>query len=600
MFNLHYLFLSLIINNILNTTVQTFSEIKDEIVKYIQANYNDLYENYNDASIGSLIVDLLAHLGENLNFNINRVNQEYFVDFAQQRISLFNIAKNKGIKIPNKTGSIALCDFTVRLPVLNDAPDLSYTPLILAGAQVLGNGQVFYTKNIIDFNSPYNSLGNSNRTIEPVFDSNNSILYYNVTKSELIYNGKIKIHKNIVFNSEDFYEFYLPDDDVLEILNLTILSGTNISTPPSIEQIYNSNYRYYEVDSLYQNKKFVKTQYLNGINSGDWIEVENRYVKEYTPNGFCKIKFGNDKYFNNNLNILDLKKQQLLNFIEETQKLNNTGKIVPPNSTIFVEYTVGGGINTNVPSNSINSLGVIEMYIDGLSTEKNTLVRNSLTVNNITPAFGGKDYLNNNQIKELIKLNNNNTCISKSDYLFALLTLPNEFGRPYKSNVNIINNQVKICALNVDNQNNISSINETFKNNILNYLNGIKSYKHNISITNTIIYNINCLVFVKILEGSQISVINENIINEINNYFLNLKIGETYNINVIYQIINKINGVLQINDIKFFNDFSENASVNKYQDIAQDIAFDNNNSNINYNEYFSIKNKYNNIQVKYG
>ncbi len=152
--------------------VRDFAGLRQELVNLTREYYPDLIKNTNDASIFSVLLDLNAAVADNLHFHIDRVWQETILDFAQQRQSLYHIAKTYGLKIPGNRPSVALCDFTIQVPVRGDKEDTRYLGTIKTGAQVSGGGQVFETVDDIDFSNRFNSRGEPNRLKIPNFDGN--------------------------------------------------------------------------------------------------------------------------------------------------------------------------------------------------------------------------------------------------------------------------------------------------------------------------------------------------------------------------------------------------------------------------------------------
>jgi len=132
-------------------TNRDFAGLRDELVNFTKQYYPDLISNFNDASIYSVLLDLNAAIADNLHFHIDRVWQETMLDFAQQKQSLFHIAKTYGVKIPGNKASIALCDFSINVPVRGDKDDERYEGILKAGAQLSGGGQIFETTEDIDF-----------------------------------------------------------------------------------------------------------------------------------------------------------------------------------------------------------------------------------------------------------------------------------------------------------------------------------------------------------------------------------------------------------------------------------------------------------------
>ena len=132
-----------------------FAGLREDLVNLTNDFYPDLVKNTNDASIYSVLLDLNAAIGDNLHYHIDRVWQETMLDFAQQRRSLFHIAKTYGIRIPGNRPSVALCDFSINVPVRGDKEDERYLGFLRRGSQVRGGSQVFETANDCDFSSPF-------------------------------------------------------------------------------------------------------------------------------------------------------------------------------------------------------------------------------------------------------------------------------------------------------------------------------------------------------------------------------------------------------------------------------------------------------------
>ena len=73
------------------------------------------------------------------------------------------------------------------------------------------------------------------RTKIPNFDSNNRIINYTITKREVVVNGTTKIFKKVINNNDvkPFYEFFLPEKNVISITSLIQKDGITYSSPPT-------------------------------------------------------------------------------------------------------------------------------------------------------------------------------------------------------------------------------------------------------------------------------------------------------------------------------------------------------------------------------
>ena len=113
-----------------------FLGLRTELVNLTKEYYPDLIQNYNDASLYSVFLDMNAAIGDNLHYHIDRTMQETVLDYAQQKQSIYNIARTYGLKLPGKRPSVTLVDFTVNVPVSGDKEDSRYLGILRRGAQV--------------------------------------------------------------------------------------------------------------------------------------------------------------------------------------------------------------------------------------------------------------------------------------------------------------------------------------------------------------------------------------------------------------------------------------------------------------------------------
>ena len=65
-------------------TTRDFQGVRTELVNYVKTYYPELIQNFNDASVFSVLMDLNAAVADNLNFQIDRSIQETVLQYAQQ------------------------------------------------------------------------------------------------------------------------------------------------------------------------------------------------------------------------------------------------------------------------------------------------------------------------------------------------------------------------------------------------------------------------------------------------------------------------------------------------------------------------------------
>jgi hypothetical protein len=107
----------------------------------------------------------------------------------------------------------------------------------------------------------------------------------------------------------------------------------------------------------------------------------------------------------------------------------------PANTTITVRYLVGGGVSSNVSVNSITTIDSIEFDEDTSSFTNQELAlyirtKNSVAIDNETPAIGGKSGETINEIREnaLANFASQNRAVTAKDYQIRVLSMPSKFG----------------------------------------------------------------------------------------------------------------------------------------------------------------------------
>jgi len=565
--------------NVIRYGSRTFGEIRTDLISLIKQTYPEVLSDFTDSSVGAMLIDLNAGVANNLSVNTDRAFQETQLEYAQQRNSILNIAKNMGFNIPAKRPSVTVVDFTVLVPVLGDRPDASYYPTLDAGAQVVGGGKVFETQNDIQWSSAYSYLGDPNRSIIPNLDSNGVIISYSITKREVVLNGTSNIYKRVVSSSDiiPFFSITLPDPDVLEIDSIILMEGTNYTTNPDTGDFNNPQpptKRYYEVDFLAQQRIFIEntqnslsTNSTEGMVAGTWVDVTTKFLKEFTSNGYCKLTFGSGDADVNAFKDGFLKEGVSNKYFLENF-LNNTalGEKLKANYTLFVKYRTGGGSNSNIGARILTQLGNYNLTCTGSRQDYRQNVVRSLKVSNPIPAIGGNDGLSVEQIRQLIKYNFSSQYrdVTLTDYLAQIYKMPGMFGSPFRANALRLNNKVVIPILDIGSDGKLSnSSNTLLKENITEYLSQYRMVNDYIEVRDGKIFNLafDIDIYVENIADNQIA---NSVISIVRNY-LDINIHEMNQdifLGRLQKEILNANGVVNIISIIVYNKVGGNYSTN--------------------------------------
>lgn len=552
----------------LNYTNRDFLSIREDLINYVKQYYPDSLSDFTENDLGILFIELIAGLGDSLNYQINRRYQETQLESAQQRKSIFSIAKNMGLKVPNKRGSVTIESFTITVPVLGDTYDTRYLPILKAGTQVSGGGQVFELRSDVDFSSDVSSLGFANRSIKPNISTDEKVVSYDITKQEIVYNGLSKIYQKAVTSSnyKPFLQITLPDTDIIEIDQVIIKLGLN-NNLPSNSDFYDSTLQWNEVDYLLQDRLFLPSQNDSSLPTGTWNKVTKKFIKEFNENGLCKVTFGGG---NSNYDLFTtlMNGNGAYNGLDGYMNNLAFGEIPPVNSQIFFKYRTGGGIASNVGSNTLTSLGTVYSTITGPIEEVNQRVIRSLRVTNIIQALGGADAPSTEEVRNMIPYNFSaqNRCITLGDYSAQLFKMPGQYGIPFRNAIFKENNKVVISILGVDalgKLNNTST--SVLKENIAEYLSQYRSVNDYVEIRDGQIINLGFefdLFIEDTVPSNQIVISAQKVVADffdINNNQMN----EDVFIGAILKELNNVTGVINVISYKVFNKVGGQYSLNQ-------------------------------------
>jgi hypothetical protein len=581
----------------------SFADARGELFAFIKENYPEVLVDFNDSSIGTVLLELNAASIDILSNLADRKAQENQLEYAQERKSILMHAKTFGLNIPGKRGSVTVVNCSFKIPVKGDTYDRDYLPIIKAGTQVTGGGKIFENIDDIDFSNPYSSFGIPNITILPNINANDIIESYTITKQEVFFNGQTKIFKKVI-NTNDvkpFASVFLPENNVISIEQIILLPGTNYNTDPDLSSFYDDTVLYYEVDYLVQPRIFIHNNSIansDNLKAGSWIDIKKRFIKEFTDKGFCKITFGGG---NGDYNLFEdaFTSQKTFNPLKSYIENTALGEMLKENYTLFIRYRVGGGSNSNLGPNILTSVGQKNIFVQGPKDDVNNIVIRSLTVNNPIPALGGADSPSTEQIRNLIKYNfaSQYRCVTLNDYLLMTYRMPGQYGAPFRVNAYKENNKVviPIIGLDVNGQldNNSTSL---LKQNIAEWLSEWRMMNDYVQIGDGRIYHIACnfeLYIGKDFSKSQIA--NQAILKIIDFFDINKhNINEDIFIGDLIELLNNIDGVLNVISFKFFNrvgnGYSSNAIEMAYvDDTTKEIQLVNNTIYSSTDSMFEIK-----------
>lgn len=605
---------------------RNFDDYKKSLVEFTKQYYPNVAESLNDASIGSWLVDMVAAVSDNLSYHIDRVYGETNIETAQERGSIYAIARSNGFKIPGPKGAMTEVKFSCHLPVYSvnngdssfNNPNWRFAPVIKKGTKLSSGSHIFEVMEDIDFKEQFDDNGFSNREIFPKVNSNGVITIYEVTKTVTVIAGESKVYKQVINSNsvKPFMEIQIPDRNIMNIESIIFKNGGNYNTIPHNNEFYiNSEYisaednpygtetrRFFEVNSLLEqyrwgddisnnvegnqitsNSNKVTYGYMYSdanintpipttvITKGQWYPLTQKFITEYTDKGYLKVIFGSGKSSNQ---MVDINNASGFTRAQISRMINNDAMgVLPPkdgNWTMFIKYRVGGGTSSNIAAGSLTNIVYLDAEIGTciytLDEQKiANAVRNSITVTNTIPSVSGKDIPTIEELRNMIKYNNaaQERCVTLKDYENRILMMPPKYGCPFRVSATEENNKVMLYLIGLDNDGYLTpTMPEQMIKNIINYLSMYRSLNDFVEIKSGRIINLSFEADVFVDKNYNPGDVVKNIINTIKNYMdVNKRyIGEDIFVGDIQKEISKVDGVLNLIDLRVYNEHGRNYS----------------------------------------
>lgn len=478
----------------INYLSKDFDAYRNDFIEYIKRYYPDQWQDFTEASPGMALLDLVAYLGDSLTYLLDRQVNECFIDRSLEENNLLNMAQNYGYKpkfsIPASTTISVSATFL-------DSVSSSTLFSIKKGAKIgvsSGTNVVFETISDIDFSSRDNRVTNQ---------LSGGYTQYSITGVKVIAGSTRVFSFNAPSKPVPFYSITIPDTNINEIISVVSDDG----------------YEWYKVNNLAQEIIFYGEKNKNSSSADvshilKYKKIPRRFVTKVIKDGGISITFGSGVSETDDYNIIPNPEDYVLpsnlrgsvsgfspSYIDSSNFLRtNTLGISPSNVKIDVYYRVGGGLQSNLPTNSLNRFLNRELSFKtptSVATYNYEIEQQlkTLACNNSEPAVGGIDKESLESIKQnsIAFFNSQGRVVTLQDYQVRCMSMPSEYGRPFRvyARKNSTNNLgVELILIGINGSGQLTTTNSIIKNNIENYLRQFKSFSDTINIVDGKIANI--------------------------------------------------------------------------------------------------------------
>jgi hypothetical protein len=560
-----------------------FSNFREQLVEFAKNYFPDTYNDFSTTSPGMMFIEMASYVGDVLSFYQDTQLQETFLQHAKDPANLYNLAYMMGYRPKSTNVSEVEIEVSQRvnaiapnyLPNWNQA--LIVQPNTRLRATTFGDPK-FIINDKIDF-AFSSSLNPTEVRIESI--ANGYPAEYRLTKKVKAISGELKTSTKIVGASEKFLTLTIEDTNIVGVLDITDSDGYNWYEVPFLGQ-----------DTVYDTQSNTSTDKNQVPGLLRLKKVPRRFVTRLTSQGNLQIQFGagvntsasDDETFLPDPTNVGIGTNQGISRLDYAFDPSNflfskSYGIAPSNTTLTIRYIVGGGVESNVPANTINLVEQVTVAAPDQSKA------NTLVFNNTNPATGGRDGDTVDELRQnsLRAYSEQNRAVTLQDYAIRSLSLPPLYGSVSKvyvtqdqaTNANVLGGAydsnplaLSLYVLAYNSEKQVVPATNNLKENLKTYLSQYMLLTDAVNIKDAFIVNVGLkyeiITLPNYVSRDVLLACNTVLIDYFN--ISKWSINQPINISSIYTLLDRVKGVQSVEKIYF-----ENKVGGNYSEYAYDI-----------------------------
>ena len=561
-----------------------FNSYKNQLLEFAEVYFPNNFNDFSEGNPGMMFLEMAAYVGDVLSFYTDTQLRESFLSLAQEKENLYNMAYAMGYKPKITAASNVDLEIFQQIPAkLNGdgtehIPDYDYALKIEENSTFNSTeGAVFYLEDQVDFG--ITSSFNANPEIFS-YDNDNNPAYFLLKKTVKAISGERKTQTFTIGPASRFKTLELFDTNIISIESIIDSEGNTWSEVPYLAQ----DTIFEEVENIKANDSELyhyhsQTPYLLKLKKSS-----RRFISRFKTNNQLEIQFGagtSDKADeeiipnpdNIGLGINDGRSKLDQAYDPSNFLFTKTYGQAPANITLTVTYLVGGGLESNVSSNTIIENGELTIFNKpNLNNGLLNYVKTSIASNNPLAATGGGagDSIEDIRLNAIANFSSQQRVVTKNDYIIRTLSLPPKFGQiaktyitqddqlsPLLTETNRLPNPsaLNLYTLGYNANKNLSTLNQATKTNLATYLEQYRMLTDAINIKDAFVINFSLNFQITTYKNYNNNEIRLNCIAELIEYF-NIdkwQINQPIIISEISNLLAGIEGVQTVEKIELEN-----------------------------------------------
>lgn len=582
-------------------TKRGFTEIKEELKGYIKRYYPDTYKDFNQSSFGSMMLDLVSYIGDQLHYYIDHNANEANPMFAKESENVMGHLGPYGLKI-RKSNSAEVVNVYIPFPGKTNGVgiDESYRMVLSKDSeyQTQGGNSFTQTADVVVDALTADVIGH--RTNE----DGSKLSYYLLKVPVPVKSGKIKEFSVEVGDARKFLKIEIPDSDITEIISIKDSEG-NLYT--EVDNLSNDVVLTPIIDraSLATKTGEIKTRMKS-------VPVPRRFIVEQGINRtFVVFGYGSDSDLSTN-SLVDpsrplLKVEGKQNISTPKQNpynvfTSNALGIAPQNTTLTITYRSNTSTNTNAAVGTLNQ--VVSPVIKFLNEErldvtKLDYIRENVEVYNENPINGFVSVPNTEELKRryLGNYSAQGRAVTMNDYVSSVYSMPTGFGSIKRAGIvrdtNDLRRNLNMYLISEGADGKLQKPSMLLKQNVKTWLNSVRMISDSIDLFDANIINFGLDIKVQAAPGVSTQVLLDTIKRKLYEELMTVMpdIGESFSISEVFAILRAIPEIVRVpqRDGVSIRSLSGGTYTDYFYDIPANMSLDESLIQIPDNSIWEIK-----------
>ena len=565
-----------------------FVDFRTNLIEYAKTYFPKSYSDFNEASPGTMFIEMASYLGDVLSYYIDDSLKESMMLYAEDKENVIALGRYLGYKPKVTTPALVTLAVYQLVPSIgvgvNNSPDSRFYLRISEGMLVESNETSvnFRTTELLDFSD------DSDREIS-VHERDaisEEATFYLVKKYIKAISGTVKTTTKVFGSPEQYSTIDLAETNVVDIYDVRDSNGNKWHEVPYLAQ--EMVFQDYPVSD--QTDEDLLPYSGSVANVLKLLKTSRRYISQVNSDNTTTLVFGGGNSTASDETLIPNFKNVGLGLPSSIDKLGESfdpanflktrsyGQ-APSNTTLTVSYLIGGGVESNVSKGDLTKIQRIEFDDDNTFFKESERglyrqMKSSIAVENEEPATGGRGAETIDEIREnsLANFGSQNRAVTTKDYQVRALSMPPKYGgiakafcAPYGEQDNR-SFALNLYILGYDSDKKIATLNQAVKENLKTYLNEYRILTDGVNILDGFVINIGVDFEVRVYNGYNKREVLVNCINQLSDYFNidNWSFNMPINISEVELVLTGVEGVQSVPKVEILNKCLGSYSVHSY------------------------------------